>query len=168
MVAKLSSVMTILAALLATFNTNPITTPFFAMLAMSLGHWILGIEKPLTAEYIGAAFANAGTDLWFGFHELARRHGDYAIVGLAASARRQDAALTQVRIALMGVDAMPMRARKTEALLAGKVPDAATIALAVASLRAEIDPLPDLTNNPETKRHLAGVLLQRVLAGTHG
>jgi len=110
----------------------------------------------------------AGTDLWFGFHELARRHGDYAIVGLAASARRQDAALTQVRIALMGVDAMPMRARKTEALLAGKVPDAATIALAVASLRAEIDPLPDLTNNPETKRHLAGVLLQRVLAGTHG
>ena len=60
----------LLGALLATFNTNPITTPFFAMLAMSLGHWILGIEKPLTAEYIGAAFANAGTDLWFNVKAL--------------------------------------------------------------------------------------------------
>lgn len=107
----------------------------------------------------------AGDDQWCGFLELARRHGDYAIVGLAASARRQGAALTQVRIALMGVDATPLRARKTEALLQGKVPDEATVALAVASLRAEIDPLPDLTNNPETKRHLAGVLLQRVLGG---
>ncbi len=55
----------LLAALLATFNTNPLTTPFFAMLAMGLGHWMLGIEKPLTPEYIGAAFANAGGDLWF-------------------------------------------------------------------------------------------------------
>ena len=34
---------------------------------------------------------------------------------------------------------------------------------AVASLRSEIDPLPDLTNTPDTKRHLAGVLLQRML-----
>ena len=107
----------------------------------------------------------AGDDQWFGFQELARRHGDYAIVGLAASARREGAALTQVRIALMGVDATPLRARQTEALLQGQAPDEATVARAVACLRAEIDPLPDLTNNPETKRHLAGVLLQRVLAG---
>lgn len=55
----------VLAALLGTFNTNPITTPFFAVLAMSLGHWILGLEAPLNAEYIGKAFANAGSDLWF-------------------------------------------------------------------------------------------------------
>lgn len=54
----------LLAALLATFNTNPLTTPFFAMLAMSLGHWMLGIDKPLTADYIGEAFAHAGADLW--------------------------------------------------------------------------------------------------------
>lgn len=53
------------AALLATFNTNPITTPFFAVFAMSFGHWIMGIEKPLTGAYIGRAFANASEDLWF-------------------------------------------------------------------------------------------------------
>lgn len=57
----------LLAALLATFNTNPVTTPFFAVLAMTLGHWIMGIEAPLTAEYIGSAFASAGEDLWFNF-----------------------------------------------------------------------------------------------------
>lgn len=60
----------LLAALLATFNTNPLTTPFFAVLAMSLGHWMLGIQKPLSPEYIGMAFANAGGDLWFNIKAL--------------------------------------------------------------------------------------------------
>ena len=70
----------VLAALLATFNTNPLTTPFFAVLAMTLGHWIMGIEAPLNAEYIGMAFGDAGRDLWFNFTALfgpekARWHG---------------------------------------------------------------------------------------------
>lgn len=60
----------VLAALLATFNTNPLTTPFFAVLAMTLGHWIMGIEAPLSAEYIGRAFAHAGSDLWFNVKAL--------------------------------------------------------------------------------------------------
>lgn len=60
----------VLASLLATFNTNPVTTPFFAVLAMTLGHWIMGIEAPLTAEYIGEAFGEAGHDLWFNFMAL--------------------------------------------------------------------------------------------------
>jgi uncharacterized protein len=54
----------ILAALLATFNSNPITTPFFAVGAIALGHWILGIEAPLSYEYVVNAFAHAGSDLW--------------------------------------------------------------------------------------------------------
>lgn len=57
----------VLAALLGTFNTNPVTTPFFAVLAMTLGHWIMGIEAPLNAKYIGHAFGKAGHDLWFNF-----------------------------------------------------------------------------------------------------
>ncbi|ESW62306.1 MAG: hypothetical protein Q27BPR15_01770 [Rhodobacter sp. CACIA14H1] len=60
----------LLAALLATFNTNPLTTPFFAVLSMTLGHWMLGIQKPLSPEYIGMAFANAGADLWFNVRAL--------------------------------------------------------------------------------------------------
>lgn len=100
---------------------------------------------------------------WFAFDELARRHGDYAIVGLAMSGRRAAGSLSGVRIALMGVAATPVRAGRTEALLEGRVVDDQLLAQAAETLRAEIDPLPDLTNTPETKRHLAGVLLQRLL-----
>lgn len=57
----------VLAALLGTFNTNPITTPFFAVFAMSLGHWVLGVESPLNARAIGHAFGRAGHDLWRNF-----------------------------------------------------------------------------------------------------
>jgi carbon-monoxide dehydrogenase medium subunit len=102
-------------------------------------------------------------DHWFGFSELARRHGDYAIVGMAATARRQGRALQGVRIALLGIAATPVRALKAEALLEGRPLDQELVAQAVACLRAEIEPLPDLTHTPDTKRHLAGVLLQRML-----
>jgi carbon-monoxide dehydrogenase medium subunit len=84
-------------------------------------------------------------------------------VGLAAPARREGDALPGLRLVLVGVGAPPVRARQTETLLEGRVLDLATVTQAVASLRSEIDPLPDLTNTPDTKRHLAGVLLQRML-----
>jgi carbon-monoxide dehydrogenase medium subunit len=100
---------------------------------------------------------------WTGFSELARRHGDYAIAGMAVCAQRQAGVLKGVRIVLLGIGATPLRARQTEALLDGRALDAAAIASAVASLKSEIEPFPDLTNTPETKRHLAGVLLQRLL-----
>lgn len=108
----------------------------------------------------------AQADHWWGFSELARRHGDYAIVGLAASARRSAATLQDPRIVLFGVGATALRARATEALLKGRVPNAAAVEQAVACLREEIEPFADLNNSAETKRHLAGVLLQRVLATT--
>ena len=105
----------------------------------------------------------AQADDWSGFSELARRHGDYAIVGLAVNARRQQQTLASVRLAFLGVGTVPLRARQTEALLQGKPLDAALIGQAVACLRSELDPLPDLTHSQQTKRHLAGVLLQRLL-----
>ena len=105
----------------------------------------------------------ARAEHWFGFSELARRHGDYAIVGMAAAARRDGAAFRGLRIALLGLDATPLRARQTEALLEGRALDADLVSEAVACLRREVDPLPDLTNTPDTKRHLIGVLLQRML-----
>lgn len=105
---------------------------------------------------------------WQGMSQLARRHGDYAIVGLAASAQRQGGVLRAPRLAFMGVGTTPWRARQAEAVLDGRPLDEATLARAVAALREEIDPLPDLTNTPDTKRHLAGVLLQRLLASARG
>jgi len=60
----------IFAALLGTFNSNPVTTPFFAVGAISLGHWMLGIDTPLSAEAIGQSFADAGIDLWHNVQAL--------------------------------------------------------------------------------------------------
>lgn len=60
----------ILAALIGTLNTNPITTPFIAVASISLGHWLLGVDSDLTARAIGAAFARAGEDLWRNFLSL--------------------------------------------------------------------------------------------------
>lgn len=54
----------ILAGLLGTFISNPLTTPLIAVGSIWLGHWILGIHRPLTGAAIGSAFADAGEELW--------------------------------------------------------------------------------------------------------
>lgn len=90
-----------------------------------------------------------------GFAELTRRLGDYAIVGLAASARRNGNGLADVRLAYFGVGDTPIRAKKAEAALAGGDIEAAVKAL-------DLDPHDDVQATAKTKRHLAGVLLRRV------
>jgi carbon-monoxide dehydrogenase medium subunit len=97
----------------------------------------------------------AGRDTRTGFAELARRHGDYAIVGLAASARASGKSLTDVRLAYFGVGATPLRAKKSEAALADGDVEAAVAAL-------DLDPPDDVQATGAVKKHLAGVLLRRV------
>jgi len=112
---------------------------------------------------VGADVPVASRGDWFGFDELSRRHGDYAVAGLAVAARFDGAVASEVRLGLLGVGATPVRARRAEALLAGKVLDAAAIEIAATALKAELDPVGDLTSNADTKRHLATVLLRRLL-----
>jgi carbon-monoxide dehydrogenase medium subunit len=90
-----------------------------------------------------------------GFAELARRHGDYAIVGLAASAKADGKGLKDVRLAFFGVGATPVRAKRAEAALAGGDVEAGVKAL-------DLDPPDDVQATGAVKRHLAGVLLRRV------
>lgn len=97
----------------------------------------------------------AKPDTRIGFAELARRHGDYAIVGLAATARAAGDKLADVRLAYFGVGDTPIRARRAEAALTqGDIDDA------VAAL--DLRPNGDVQATAETKKHLAGVLLRRV------
>jgi len=113
----------------------------------------LGAHDVLTAIRLPAA----GKDTRVGFAEFARRHGDYAMVGLAASARAGGKGLADVRLCYFGVGATPVRARKAEAALAGdKVDDA------VGALADDLDPSDDVQSTGATKKHLAGVLLRRV------
>jgi aerobic carbon-monoxide dehydrogenase medium subunit len=116
---------------------------------------------------LGADVPVATTADWFGFDELARRHGDYAVAGLAVAARFQGEIAQQVRLAFLGMGATPLRARRTEALLAGKPLTSATIEIALASLKAELEPMADLHHDAVTKRHLASVLARRLLTAAH-
>jgi carbon-monoxide dehydrogenase medium subunit len=98
-----------------------------------------------------------------GFDELARRHGDYAIAGLAGRAVLRDGRLHEVRLAFLGLEDRPVRVGKTEQALQGRPLDDESLGLALQALGAELQPAGDLTSGPDTKRHLAGVLLRRVL-----
>ena len=111
----------------------------------------LGANEMITAIRLPAATAQTR----IGFAELARRHGDYAMVGLAASARADGKKLSDVRLAYFGVGATPVRAKKSEAALAGGDVEAAVAAL-------DLDPPDDVQATGAVKKHLAGVLLRRV------
>jgi aerobic carbon-monoxide dehydrogenase medium subunit len=111
----------------------------------------LGPQDVLTAIRVPAADARTRV----GFAELARRHGDYAMVGLAACARADGKGLADVRLAYFGVGATAVRAKKSEAALASGNVDAAVAAL-------DLEPQDDLQASAAVKKHLAGVLLRRV------
>jgi len=111
----------------------------------------LGQQEVLTAIRLPAATGATRV----GFTELARRHGDYAMVGLAATASANGKGLADVRLAYFGVGATPVRAKKSEAALAGGDIEAAVAAL-------DVDPTDDIQASGATKKHLAGVLLRRV------
>ncbi|HET7911277.1 MAG TPA: xanthine dehydrogenase family protein subunit M [Pseudolabrys sp.] len=111
----------------------------------------LRAQEMITAIRVPIADKNARV----GFAELARRHGDYAMVGLAASARSSGKGLADVRLAYFGVGDTPVRAKKAEAALASGDIDAAVKAL-------DLDPHDDVQATAKTKKHLAGVLLRRV------
>jgi len=99
----------------------------------------------------------------FCFHELARRHGDYAVAGLAAVAQKQGDVLTQCKFTFFSVGATPVMAFKAQALIDGKKLNEQLISDAVKVARAEIETIADLTNSAEAKQHLVGVLIERAL-----
>jgi carbon-monoxide dehydrogenase medium subunit len=99
----------------------------------------------------------ADTDTRVGFAEFARRHGDYAMAGLAACARAEGKGLRDLRLAYFGVGATPVRARKAENALAG-----GDIEGAVRALGTDLNPPDDVQASGAVKIHLAGVLLRRV------
>lgn len=59
-----------LAAVLATLLSNPFTTPLIALVSLTLGHWLLGSPEGISLHGTFAAFAAAGSELWFNFTTL--------------------------------------------------------------------------------------------------
>jgi carbon-monoxide dehydrogenase medium subunit len=100
----------------------------------------------------------------FAFLELARRSGDYALVGLACRGIVADGAFSDLRLAYFAVGSAPKLATKTAAHLTGQPITDAVLANAQAALTEDLEPHDDLHASAATRLHLARVLLRRSLA----
>ncbi|TRZ65363.1 MAG: xanthine dehydrogenase family protein subunit M [Rhodocyclaceae bacterium] len=109
-------------------------------------------------------FPLPGPQRRFVFTELARRHGDYAIAGIAIAADVVGDVLGDLRIVFLGVGNTPMRALGAEMALNQTRGEAAALKEAVGSLKEDTAPGNDLYTSAEAKLHLAGVLLQRAVS----
>jgi carbon-monoxide dehydrogenase medium subunit len=121
--------------------------------ALGAGELIAAIELPL----LGAGYRSV-------FLELARRHGDYAMVGVAAVAKPAGGALADLRLAFLGAGTTPILARNAMAAADGRKASPDVIAAAQAALEKDLAPIGDLNASPATKLHLARVLCGRALA----
>jgi aerobic carbon-monoxide dehydrogenase medium subunit len=101
------------------------------------------------------------------FHEFARRHGDYAIVGLAAQAIVRGGIFADLRIALFAVGDRPVLA-EAAARLIGVAVTPALLSDAAAALAEELDPQEDQQASVAMRRHLAKVLLVRGVSALLG
>jgi carbon-monoxide dehydrogenase medium subunit len=92
------------------------------------------------------------------FVEISRRHGDYAMCGVAAVVTRGDGRTT-ARVALVGVADGPVLVDVSEATANGRVDGDAVGGL----VDAAIDPVDDIHATADYRRHLAQVLVERAL-----
>ena len=113
---------------------------------------VTGVDLPLLPPGTG-----------WGFREFARRHGDFALAGAAATVTGSARRAVEVRIALFGVGETPVRARAAEALLTGTGFEPAAVTAAITALRDNLEPDDDLHASADYRRHLAGVLAERAL-----
>jgi carbon-monoxide dehydrogenase medium subunit len=97
------------------------------------------------------------------FLEVARRHGDFAIVGAAAVLRRNDGAVADARLVFVGVGPGPVRAVEAERTLQGS-PGSTKAFAETARLAAErLDPDADIHASAEYRREVAAVMARRAL-----
>ncbi len=99
------------------------------------------------------------------FHEIARRHGDFALVGVAAVVTLdQKSQCEQARIVLMSVGNGPVAAVQAQQALIGQKPTAETIRSAAETVaEKDIDPPGDMHASVAYRRHLARVLTEQAL-----
>ena len=102
------------------------------------------------------------------FEEVARRHGDFAIVGLAAQLTLNDGVISDARLAFSGVADVPVRARDAEDLLKGQRPSGELFAEAARVATAAIDPPADLHGSSEYRKKVATALVRRGLKAATG
>ena len=130
-------------------------TAFFTGLfatALDAGELLVAIELPARPARSGHAFL-----------EVARRHGDYALAGVAVEVvLTPDGLVASARVALLSVGDGPVLVAGGTSL-AGTAGDADAILAAAESVRAEVDPPTDIHADAAYRRQLAAVLTRRAL-----
>jgi len=103
------------------------------------------------------------------FLEVSRRHGDFALAGVACllALEPDGRHIAAARLAFTGVGGTPLRARAAEAALIGEVASPALFARAGELAQAAAEPDSDVHASAEYRRHLVGVLTRRGLARAH-
>jgi carbon-monoxide dehydrogenase medium subunit len=132
-----------------------------------LEHFFKGVystalaETELLAEIaVPALPPDAGTC----FREVARRRGDFAMIGVAVVIRVDDAGICRhARIALCNAGPGPVLARNAADMLLGHIPSDDALKAAANAAAEEIDPPGSLQASPAFQRHLAGVVTYRAL-----
>jgi aerobic carbon-monoxide dehydrogenase medium subunit len=125
--------------------------------ALAPGEMLVGVDVPAS---------RAGD--FDSFDELARRSGDYAIVGLACHGNMTDGQFNALNLAFFAVGDRPTLAVKAAAELTGKPITPAAITAAQAALVGELHPHGDQNGTPAMRLHLAGVLLARAMTKMTG
>jgi aerobic carbon-monoxide dehydrogenase medium subunit len=118
-----------------------------------------GPDELLTDVRFPAAGRGTGTS----FQEVARRHGDFAMVGLATSVTLSGGVISEARLAFAGVSDVPVRAAGAEDLLAGQRPSAELFDEAARRASGDLDPPADLHGSAEYRRKVAAALVRRGL-----
>ena len=104
-----------------------------------------------------------GADYRHAFLELARRRGDYAIVGIAALAKIANGSISDLRLTFLGASEKPVLAVKTSQVFVSKGFSDYTLKQAQQVLARELDPSADLYSSAATKLHLACVMTARAM-----
>lgn len=117
-------------------------------------HYTNGMEDDELLTHVTFPVTPPGTGV--AFEEMARRHGDFAMVGVATMLHVTDGKIDHARIVLTGVADTPFRSRAAEGVLIGTAPDAAAFEAAASATQGEIDPPSDLHGTTAYRRHVAG------------
>jgi carbon-monoxide dehydrogenase medium subunit len=116
-------------------------------------------DELLTQVRFPTAEPGTGTS----FQEVARRHGDFAIVGLAASLTLAQGAISDARLALAGMSDVPVRAADAEDLLIGETLSAELFEEAARRATGDLDPPGDLHGSSDYRKKVAAALVRRGL-----
>ncbi len=132
----------------ADFMLGPFTT------ILEPDEMLVEIALPTLPPGVGAAF-----------QEVSRRHGDYALLGAAATlSLGTDGTISAARLVFLNAGDTPKVAGLATTQLIGQTPSAELFATAAQAVDGDIEPMGTLHASPDYQHHLARVLARRVLA----